>query len=75
MLKEEFQKQRHFLHDISNKLSIAEGSLSYFLKKPISETDENYLKEAKMSQKYLNDSVKILKELRSFISELENKNN
>lgn len=71
MLSKDFQKQRHLLHDISNKLSIAEGNLSYFIKVTNDETIS--LHEVIKSQQYLKESISVLKELRSLVRELENK--
>lgn len=68
MLKEDFEKQRKIIHDISNKLSIADGNLSYFLK-----ASDSTLEQVEKSQQYLKDSIKALKELRALVGELEKK--
>lgn len=67
MLREDFEKQRKLLHDISNKLSIAQGNLSYFSKT----SNFDLPPEIEKTQKYLKDSINSVKELRILVSQLE----
>jgi polyhydroxyalkanoate synthesis regulator phasin len=75
MEKKDFTRQREFIHDISNQLTIAEGSLNNYLKKKTKLHQDFDGKDLEIASQYIRTSVEKIKELRAFIAECENKLN
>lgn len=74
----EYKEHRKFVHDISNMLAIAEGSLKRVRKLETKQDYDTYGEEISqnfdLSEKYMRDCIAKLKEYRIFIHQLENQN-
>ena len=70
-------KHRKFVHDVSNQLAIAEGSLKRIRKLKTKESTKEILQEIEenfdLSEKYMKDCISKLKEYRIFLHEEEAK--
>jgi hypothetical protein len=71
----EYKEHRKFIHDVSNMLAIAEGSLKRVRKLEAKEDIEEYKLEIvenfDLSEKYMKECITKLKEYRVFIHQLE----
>jgi hypothetical protein len=71
----EYKEHRKFIHDVSNMLAIAEGSLKRVrkleAKKDIEEYKIEIVENFDLSEKYMKECITKLKEYRVFIHQLE----
>ena len=75
----EYKEHRTFIHDISNMLAIAEGSLKRVRNLDAKKEGEKYKEEIvenfDLSEKYMKECITKLKEYRVFIQQLESSSN
>lgn len=75
LIMSEYKEHRKFVHDISNLLAIAEGSVKRVRKLQSKDDANNYEEEIEenfeISEKYMKECINKLKEYRIFIHELE----
>jgi hypothetical protein len=75
----EYKEHRTFVHDISNMLAIAEGSLKRARKLESRDNPKKYeleiVENFDLSEKYMKECIIKLKEYRVFIHGQESKNN
>lgn len=71
----DYKEHRNFIHDVSNMLAIAEGSLKRArkleAKKDIEQNKLEIVDNFDLSEKYMKECIIKLKEYRTFIHQLE----
>ena len=71
----EYNEHRKFVHDVSNMLAVAEGSIKRARKLETKNDPEKFAVEIienfDLSEKYMKECIEKLKEYRTFIHQLE----